>query len=229
MRKSYHDIKAHVMERIRRDDWSPGTHLPGEVALAEEFGCARATVNRAMRELAAEGVLERKRKAGTRVRPVLKRKAEFQFAHIRDEIEAAGETYRYVLVDQERVAAPGWLRALMEIPKGRPVLHICAMHYAGTRAFQLEDRWFNIDAMPPAAHTCFAANIPDQWLSQNVPFADEDVVLFASNATQQVADYLNMSPGDAVFVVDRTAMMDGRKLSYARVFHHRDYRMTSSL
>ena len=41
--------------------------IPGEEALAREFGCARATVNRALRDLAEAGVLERRRKAGTRV------------------------------------------------------------------------------------------------------------------------------------------------------------------
>ena len=51
----------------RRRDWPPGALIPGEEALAQEFGVARATVNRALSELARAGVLERRRKAGTRV------------------------------------------------------------------------------------------------------------------------------------------------------------------
>lgn len=50
VRTSYQDIKANVMTRIRENIWPPGANLPAEIELAREYGCARATVNRAMRE-----------------------------------------------------------------------------------------------------------------------------------------------------------------------------------
>ncbi len=56
-----------VLRRIHCRDWEPGEQIPNEADLALEFGCARATVNRALRTLAESGVLDRKRKAGTRV------------------------------------------------------------------------------------------------------------------------------------------------------------------
>ena len=55
-------IRAEVLTRIRRRDWPPGALIPGEEALAQEFGVARATVNRALSELARAGVLERRRR-----------------------------------------------------------------------------------------------------------------------------------------------------------------------
>ena len=61
---NYRDVKAEILRRITEGDWAPGARLPGEVELAEAFGVARATVNRAMRELTDEGLLERRRKAG---------------------------------------------------------------------------------------------------------------------------------------------------------------------
>ena len=63
----WEDIRAEVLRRIRVRDWPPGAMIPTEEELATEFGVARATVNRALRELAVAGVLERRRKAGTRV------------------------------------------------------------------------------------------------------------------------------------------------------------------
>ena len=55
------------MRRIHARDYAPGANIPGEVELAGEFGVARATVNRALRELSDEGILERRRNSGTRV------------------------------------------------------------------------------------------------------------------------------------------------------------------
>ena len=65
--QGWEEIRAEVLRRIERRDWRPGATIPTEEQLAAEFGCARATVNRALRELAEAGVLERRRKAGTRV------------------------------------------------------------------------------------------------------------------------------------------------------------------
>ena len=56
----FREIKGEILRRIQHREWPPGALVPGEVELAEEFGCARATVNRAMRELVEEGMIERK-------------------------------------------------------------------------------------------------------------------------------------------------------------------------
>lgn len=73
---SYVDVKNAILKRIHDTVWAPGSLMPGEVALSEEFGCARATVNRALRELASDGVIERKRKAGTRIKSSPTRQGE---------------------------------------------------------------------------------------------------------------------------------------------------------
>jgi GntR family histidine utilization transcriptional repressor len=41
---------AEILHRITNGPWGPGTLLPGEVELAEEFRCSRTTMNRALRE-----------------------------------------------------------------------------------------------------------------------------------------------------------------------------------
>lgn len=55
-----------MLNRIRNGTWPEGGLIPTEAELAAEFGCARAT-NRALQALAQSGVLERRRKVGTRV------------------------------------------------------------------------------------------------------------------------------------------------------------------
>ena len=75
-----------------------GWLIPLETTLAIEFGCARATANRHLRELAQEGFLERRRKAGTRVVMPVGRSANFEIPRIRLEIEETGATYRYALL-----------------------------------------------------------------------------------------------------------------------------------
>ena len=94
--------------------------LPGEVELALEFGCSRATVNRAMREVGELGLVDRRRKAGTRVRMAPLRQARFEIPLVRAEVENTGAVYRYALVQRETVVAPDWLQARMNSVRGGP-------------------------------------------------------------------------------------------------------------
>ena len=80
--------------------------LPGEVELAEEFGCSRTTMNRALREVAELGLLDRKRKAGTRVRMAPIRQVRFEMPIVRTEVEKSGASYRFILVSREVIIAP---------------------------------------------------------------------------------------------------------------------------
>lgn len=56
-----------LRDRISNGDWVPGTMIPGETTLAAEHGVSRVTVRRAMATLQDEGLVERRRGAGTYV------------------------------------------------------------------------------------------------------------------------------------------------------------------
>jgi GntR family transcriptional regulator len=59
----YHQIYLVLRERLHEGQFAAG--LPGEVALAAEFGVARVTVRRALAQLVAEGLVERAAGRGT--------------------------------------------------------------------------------------------------------------------------------------------------------------------
>lgn len=229
MRTSYHDIKANILGRIRSNIWPPGENLPGEIELAKEFGCARATVNRAMRELVDEGILERKRKAGTKVKSSPTRRAQFSIPIIREEITNTGAKYRYVLVEREEITAPGWLRSRISIPKNQRVLHLRCMHYAGNSPYQFEERWINLAAVPNAAGCDFEDIGPNEWLVREVPFTEGELIFSATNASTEIANFLNTAEDTAIFTIERTTWLDTLSVTYARLYFSRDYNMTTRL
>lgn len=65
----YQKIMYLVEEKIKAGELSPGAKLPAERKLAEKLNVNRSTVIRAMEELAAQGVLIRKKGSGTFVNP----------------------------------------------------------------------------------------------------------------------------------------------------------------
>jgi DNA-binding transcriptional MocR family regulator len=64
----YREIVADFAARIHRGDLPPGTRLPPERQLALQLGVHRSTVTVAYDELAADGLVDRRRGSGTTVR-----------------------------------------------------------------------------------------------------------------------------------------------------------------
>ncbi len=227
MKSPYQQVKEDIRRKILDGIWPPGTLLPGEIELAEQFECARATVNRAMRELAEEGFIERKRKAGTRVCISPKRQARFDIPVVRQEIEAAGQKYRYALLDRAVNAAPDWLCERLNLPAGAVALRLNCLHFAHDMPFQLEERWINLTALPEAETQAFDVIGPNEWLVAAVPFSEVEISFSAINAEEHIARQLGMDTGQAVFLSERSTWWKEQAITYVRQYFHRNYRMTT--
>tara|TARA_B100001057_G_scaffold475802_1_gene543007 strand:- start:52 stop:753 length:702 start_codon:yes stop_codon:yes gene_type:complete len=226
---SYLDVKNVIRRRIHDTVWEPGSLMPGEVELSQEFGCARATVNRALRELAQDGMIERKRKAGTRIKSAPTRHAKFVIPRIREEIERMGFDYRYALIERKEKTIPDWLCARIGGKGGEDVLHLRCMHYAGSRAFQYEDRWINLVSAPKARAQTFQDINPNEWLIREVPFSDGEVILSTVNADQIMSEMLNVSLGAALFTLERITWLKDMPMTFAKLYFHAGYQMTTRL
>lgn len=227
MTTTYRDIKADILSRIMGGEWPPGSMVPNEQGLAQEYSAARATVNRAMRELVDEGIVERKRKAGTRVRLSPARQVRFEIPLVRNEIEERGAAYRYALVRSEVLVPPDWQRARLNLRAGAEVLHLVCMHFADGRPYQLEDRWINLHATPQARDVDFTAIGPNEWLVQQIPYSNVEISFSATSADREQALLLNCTVGDALFRAERQTTWQDEVVTYVSLIYRRDHRMTT--
>jgi GntR family histidine utilization transcriptional repressor len=224
---SFHDIKEEVKARIENRVWPQGSLLPTEMELAEEFGCARATVNRALRELAEQGLVDRKRKSGTRVKSTPSKQAKFEISVVRRTIEDMNATYRYALVHRSIIDAPAWLRAQINVAEGAQILHLNCMHYADNQPFQFEDRWINIDAVKSVVDADFSTIGPNEWLLEAVPFSNAEITFSAVGASGEVADFLATPKGTPLFQLERTTWFRSKPITFVRMTFQPGYRMST--
>jgi len=225
MKTTFRDIRDALRARIVARDWPPGALIPSEADLAQEYTCARATVNRAMRELAEEGLIERRRKSGTRVRDVPRRQASFEVPVVRREIEATGARYAYTLISRSVELAPDWLRARLNLDDKTRVLHLICMHFAEGLPYQHEDRWINLTALAQAEQADFSQAGPNEWLLATVPYTDAEISFSAISADQDLARHLGCAPGDALFVAERMTAFQGQSITYVQLVHQRGHQL----
>lgn len=228
-RLSYRDIGAEILRRIAERRWPPGSLIPGEEALVVEFGSSRATVNRALQDLARAGVLERRRKAGTRVARYPVREARFVIPLVRDEVEAAGKAYRYRLLERRLARPDEAVRVRLGTAPRQNLLHVRCLHLADGAPYQYEDRWINLAAVPEARHEPFDAVSPNEWLVANAPFSEAEFVFWAAGAGPEEAAQLNLRAGEAVFVSERLTWLGDKPVTLVRMTHPPGHRMVTRL
>ncbi|KMK66834.1 GntR family transcriptional regulator [Puniceibacterium sp. IMCC21224] len=201
--RNWQAVQEEVLRRIHARIWKPGDLIPNEADLALEFGCARTTVNRALRSVAESGLLDRRRKAGTRValQPVVR--ATLSIPILRHEIEARGHDYTYRLVSRQMLSAPDTVAATLRVAANSELLHLRALHLADSCPYVVEDRWINPAVVPDACEETFEHISGNEWLLINAPYTHGEIALSADAASRSEARELGCAAGDAVFVLDR--------------------------
>ena len=150
---------------------------------------ARATVNRALRELAVAGVLERRRKAGTRVAALPVRKATLDIPVIRQEVEARGQRHSFRLLSQAEAVPPVPVASRLGLGPEQRMIYLETLHLADGQPFVFETRWLN-PLVLPAPLPDFATVSANEWLVAHVAYALGDIAFSAAGATPREAAVL---------------------------------------
>jgi GntR family transcriptional regulator len=121
----HRQIAAQLKARIRRGDWAPGERLPSIPAMAEMFGVAKQTVQRAVDQLRVEGVLITKPGSGTFVRGTrrrLNRLSRGRYGGHRGYHADLAARYRQQLTEVGRAPAPPEVADAFGVPDGTELL-----------------------------------------------------------------------------------------------------------
>jgi len=222
--RGWDDLRVDLATRIRAREWGPGDLIPGEEQLAADYGVARATVNRALRALAEAGVVERRKRAGTRVALLPVRRARLDIPVIRREVEAQGRRYAHRLLSQAMVPLPAAEAARMGLPAGTPTLRLETLHLADDRPHAYELRWLNPAALPPELPD-FAAISANEWLVARIPFVAGALSFGAEPAGATEAQALEVAEGTPVLVVDRVTLDAEGPITCVRLVHGPGHRL----
>lgn len=217
---SHHDIRQSLVSRIQSGEWALGALIPGEIQLAEEYGCARTTVNRALRTLAEEGLVIRKRKGGTRIKPNPVRTAKLTIPIIREQVEVKGQSYRFIELKRLDTPPPKAITETLHLTCDDDVLYVETLHFADEAVFALEKRWLNRTALAPFGSLPRQSDLSlNEWLVKTVPFSNGDMRFSAISADAKTAELMTIPKRAPLFVIDRTTWSDDSFITTTKLLH----------
>ncbi|MFD1794688.1 GntR family transcriptional regulator [Paracoccus aurantiacus] len=209
-------VQTEVLRRIRSGEWIAGQLIPTEHQLAAEMGCARATINRAMCQLARDGIVQRRRRVGTRVSDTRVPEAGAEAVPIRTEVEATGASYGYHLAGHDIVPAPGEIAAIMHIPDAENLLRYRALITADDQAYCVEVGYLARQGAAGLTEDMLGEAEPLEWMRQRVEHLSGRIEIHATRLTGECAADLGAEKGLPVLTLDRTLWCDGSPLSHSR-------------
>lgn len=215
----YATVKAALRERIAQGGWQAGTRLPSERELVQEFGCARMTVHRALRELEEEGLIERRQGSGSYVAELHPISNRLQVRDIHDEIRERGHAHAAKVCVAQRVPCDAALAAAMRLRKGTPVFHVRLVHLENGVPIQLEERHVNPALAPDLLERDLTSVTPSAVLFEYAPLTEAEQVVEAVLANRQQASLLDVPVGSALLMVSRRTVSQGAVASVARLYH----------
>lgn len=213
----YKQVYDLLMERLVDGTWKPTESLPSEQALAAELGVSQGTVRKALNNLVAEKLLERRQGKGTYVAEHTHESSFFRFFHFSEpgqeslipdtsiisvgrRASTAKERSDLDLSPKTQVAEMVRLRSL----KGKPTIYETI-----TQPLSIFPNIDKLETYPNALYILYQEKY-------GVSVAEVKEELRAVKAPARAAKALEIDTGSAVLLVERSSMsIDGRTVEWS--------------
>jgi GntR family histidine utilization transcriptional repressor len=216
---AYEQVKAWIRGHIASGQWRPGDPVPSEAALMRRFGISRMTVNRALRELAGEGLVNRVQGSGTTVAQLHRISSRLVIRDIHEEVTERGHvpTTRVLHVAKEKAGAE--VARSLGLRTGASVFHAVLIHMENGVPIQHEDRWVNPAAAPDFLQLDFTQVSPTLHLLQHAPLTEASYSIEACLPTAEEAKELGIRRAEPCLVMQRRTVSGANVASVARLVY----------
>lgn len=216
----YEMISNTIRQRIREGIYSVGSLIPDQVTLAKEFDVSRMTVKKGMDILELEGLILRKRGAGTFVKKTAL--SEGLTASIMEyegltkqlanrEVESKVISFKLDFPDK-------FLQEKLMLDKHDPIYKIIRLRVVDGEPYILEHTTMNANLIPgineDILHRSVYRYIQDDL---NLRFGGAHRIINADKSSKYDQEYLNCNEDDPVLEIEQVVYLeDGTPFEYSR-------------
>lgn len=217
---AYLAIKNAILTKIHAGDWGVGTAIPTEMALTHEFGVSRMTVNRALKELTDEKVLERRQGSGTFV---AQQKFNHTFVEIRNiahDILAHNQSYHAQVLTKAVIGHDELpLSAQAVFCQDQTLFQVDIVHFGDGTPLQFERRFVDLDIIPAFEHQDFHKVNTSDYLISQVPLVRGRYFIEAKPCPIDIAHALSCKTDAPALLLSRYTYSGDKVVTFVQMWH----------
>jgi GntR family histidine utilization transcriptional repressor len=221
----YQQVKEYILGRINDSTMQPGMRIESEAELVASLNVSRMTVNRALRELTAEGRLKRIQGCGTFIADKKPQASLLQIQSIAEEIRGRGGAYSCTVhLLQEEKAQPS-VAAAMQLKPYTPVFHSIIVHKDNNIPIQLGCRYTNPEIAPDFLKQDFNQITVSEFLLSIAPVTAVEHIVEALIPEPWIRDLLEINGSEPCLALYRKTWVND-KVATSSIFYSPGSRYT---
>jgi len=189
----YQQIKATIEQKISSGEWPAGQKLPSENDLVQALDVSRMTINRALRELTQQGLVNRVHGRGSFVAERPRHASLIELEDIAVEVAQAGKRYHAEIINLNQGPADAELAELMQVDVGSELFFLRAVHFQDNQPIQLESRYVNPQLVPEFMQQDYAKVTSTAYLLQQFRPEEMEHIVKAVIADPTTRELLQIS------------------------------------
>ncbi|RKP49186.1 GntR family transcriptional regulator [Trinickia fusca] len=221
----YAQVEAALTASIADGTYPPGAQLPNEASLLATFGISRTTLQKAVQNLIARGLIEIRRGKGTFVSQPRLTQELTELSGFVEDMRLHGRHPTARLVGKRIEDASDLVAHKLSLEAGASVVHIQRIRIADGTPLSFDETWLPKDIGEKILENDLEVEPIFSLLEQkyDVPLREAEYKLEAIAANKTVARALEIKVGSPIFLIERTSYSErGRPVDYEKLHYRGD-------
>lgn len=218
-------ISDWLLTQIDNGGLKPDQKLPSENELAEKFDVSRVTVRRALQTLESDSIIYRSQGLGSFVKDNRTAQTLVKLTDFSEDMKNAGMSASSLVISFDQVAADAKLAGILEINEGNKVFRIERLRLGDNEPLAFDVTWLPYIYGQLISKEQLTQKTIYTILEKNyeIPVIRGCYKMSAVNSDVNVAKYLEIPEGTALFLIDRISYTLGNKpIYYQKRFYRSD-------
>lgn len=217
----YKDIAEAIRTKIMEGDYVPGEKLPYEYALCQDYHCNKETMKKALDILVKEGLIIRRRGAGTFVMDVDPHERQASI-FVRSLTERFDDVKVFSdVIEFQVIPCDDFLAKKLQIEEFDFVYHIIRNRYVDERPYSVSITYIPLNIIPNLRAETLNGSLYEYVQNElKLSIQSAHITIKAAEATALDSDFLGVEEGDVCMQEEQiTYLQTGAILEYTMIHY----------
>ena len=215
----FEEIKNYIKKQIEDKNYIKGERIPTEMEFAKIFKTSRQTVNKALRDLVLDDIIERFPRSGTFIKTVVPQTSVLDLKNIAEEIKERGNNYSNKLVSLNIIKANEEIAKVLHVVKDEEIYISQMVHEENGIPVRFDTRYIKPSAAQEYINQDFRETTPAKYLKDNCPVDEVTNTIEAIMVDEEIQNFLKISKNEPCLKISRVVVSKGKIATFSKLYY----------